>query len=796
MFNKYIFPQLSGLFLLVFCLPFISKAGEVDSRNDSFYVSHYTISMDLSNLALKTISGNCEIKGVSRIDKLNRLSLELYKLTVDSVFQKGKKITFLYNDSLLNPALDQNYNTGDSFDISIYYHGHPLQTSWGGFYFDPLANYAFNLGVSLYDNPHNFGRIWFPCVDNFIDKALFSFYITTKNIHKCYCNGLLKDSVLNTGNTITWHWEMNQPIPPYLASVAVGNYKTLYSSFTGKSGKKPVLIGVIPADSVIAKTTFQHLPQILAEYESYYAPYAFDRVGFVGVNFSAGAMEHASNIALPNSAIESGLSEESLWAHELSHHWWGDLMTCKTAADMWLNEGWASFNESMYQEKLYGTKAYNAYARSTHYYAIRYAHEVDNGDRALSPMPTQYTYGPTVYKKGADVARTLRAYLGDTLFFKGIQTFIHDYSFKSASSDDFKNSLSASTGVDMTGFFQDWVYSPGWPHFKITSLADNGTSLTATVSNRRVNNFTSHYDNTPLEITWFDAGWNRHTLPASHFNLAGQNNITVPRSASFVALDIDGKITDATTKEYKVIKAKGSYNYTECLTNLVVDSLKDSALVYVVHNWIGADRTANTPKNIKLSTDRYWTVDGIFTPGFHAQMTMNYDGRTFSNPYYGGYLDNNLLKGVNEDSIVLMYKSLYGGDWIQLKENIDYIKTTGGKTDDFGNIKILNLKRGEYCLGIYDYKAGINEHSVGMNDYFDLFPNPASNSLHINIKNNASVKLLQVFDTNGRQVKSISRPSPSTNEIYIRYLDLGAGSYILQVTTEEGVCSKKFIVER
>jgi hypothetical protein len=793
MFKKYIFPQLSFAFLSFCVFPAFAQAASADTRNDSFNVSHYTIALDLSNLSSKTLMGHCELKGISKIDKLDRLSLELYKLSVDSITQNGKKSVYQYNDSLLTVHLDKTYNSGDSFDITVFYHGKPLQTGWGGFYFEASGQYAFNLGVGLYTNPHNFGRIWFPCVDNFIDKSTFSFFIRSQTSHKVYCNGLLIDSISNIDKSLTWHWEMKQAIPCYLASVAVGNYKTLYSNFIGKNGIKPVMIGVLPGDTAIAKKTFQHLPQVLAEYEDYYAPYAFDRVGFVGVSFSGGAMEHATNVALPNSAIEAGLTEESLWAHELSHHWWGDLVTCQTAADMWLNEGWASYNESQYQERLYGKNAYNSYARSNHYSALRYAHIVDDGDRPLSPMPTEHTYGPTVYKKGADIARTLRSYLGDALFYKGLQAYMKDFAFKSANSEDFKNSLTKSTGVDMTDFFNNWVYSNGWPHFEITDLSLTNTPAKhyeATINERSVSNFLP-YSSTPLELISFDAGWSKTVTPFKSGNI-----VSVPPNSIFTALDIDGKVTDATTKEYKVIKAKGTYGFNESLMNVAVDSIKDSALLYVVHHWISPSRTTNTPKNIKLSTDRYWTVDGIIPAGFHAQATVNYDGSEPSSAYSGGYLDNDFLKGRVEDSIVLMYKGLYGGDWIQLKEGKDYNKTMGNNhTDEYGTVKILNIKKGLYSFGVYDKHASINEDKPAENG-MELYPNPTANILHIKFKDATIVKLLQVFDTDGRKVKNIENPDSNVTEVVIPNLNLCMGTYVLEVTTNVGISSKRFVVQR
>ena len=184
MFCKYIFPQLSFFFCVLIGNPVHASAVAIDTRSDSFNVSHYSISLDLNNLSTKALNGSCMLSGVSVINGLDRLSLELYKLNVDSVIQNGKKVVFQYNDSLLTVKLDRQYNAGDSFLIKVWYDGKPVVTSWGGFYFDPSNNYAFNLGISINQIPHNFARVWFPCVDNFIDKAKFSFYIKSKNNNK------------------------------------------------------------------------------------------------------------------------------------------------------------------------------------------------------------------------------------------------------------------------------------------------------------------------------------------------------------------------------------------------------------------------------------------------------------------------------------------------------------------------------------------------------------------------------------------------------------------------------------
>jgi aminopeptidase N len=141
------------------------------------------------------------------------------------------------------------------------------------------------------------------------------------------------------------------------------------------------------------------LPNAVLGFENYYGPYVWNRVGYCLVPFNSGAMEHATNIAYPQAA--TGIAYEvDLMAHELSHHWWGDLMTCETQEDMWLNEGMANYSEKLFLEWTYGYGKYLAEVKSEHDDIVKYIHLREKGFRAISGIPHEYTYGDHVYKKG------------------------------------------------------------------------------------------------------------------------------------------------------------------------------------------------------------------------------------------------------------------------------------------------------------------------------------------------------------------------------------------------------------
>jgi hypothetical protein len=790
------------LFLLF--ISFYSTKAATDARSDSFDVKKYIIHLNVSDFAKAEIKGYTDVAFSSVANNLGSIRLDLYKLKVDSVVSTGlttgkHSLSYNYNDSELTITLANTFAAGTSEYLRVYYHGVPTKDpgGFGGFVFDRSdSGYAYNLGVALKLQPHTFGRGWFPCVDNFTDKALFEFYIKTKHSHKAFCNGLLEDSSMNTDGTWNWHWKMNQVIVPYLASVAAGNYATVFRQYTSAKHSFPLICGVPPADTSAFRNGFIDFNTTMAGFEKAYGSFRFDRAGYVGVPFNNGAMEHATNIALPIYGF-TNQAYSTLWAHELSHHWWGDLMTCSSAEDMWLNEGWASYSESLYEENVKGKKAYNDYARVNHYNVLRSAYLYDNGYRAISPMPQDYTYGRTVYLKGADAARTLRGYLGDSLFFPAIQAFLDTFAFKSASSDDFRKSLILATGKDslINSYFKNWIFSPGFPHFDIDSIGFTETGMGLYSWNARVIQGKSHsptlFSNVPVEISFFDSNWRRtdytYTLSGASTLLSSIGKLSF--KPVFTTLDIDGKITDATTKEYKTIKGPGSYHFNESLMDIKVNTVKDSALLFIAHHWIGPDR-GNLPAVARISTERYWTVDGIWPAGFDATATIVYDGQV-STDYNTGFLDK-ILINKTEDSLRLLYREDAQHSW---REYPTYKKTMGAKLDKYGQISVTHIKKGQYALAMSGISLGIDKKKPQAGEGFTIYPNPASEAITIKLSEPAFIRSITILDLQGNILLNIT-PAVGQSVYTIPLLHLASGNYIALVKTMYEEFAGKFVITR
>ncbi|MCX6271208.1 MAG: M1 family metallopeptidase [Bacteroidetes bacterium] len=441
-----------SLFFLFFgcagkCFP--TEPGGRSFTTDSLHIARYIIHLDVTDIPGKKIKGQTLITAIADSPSVRGLTLDLLKLVVDSVTISSKSVYYTYNDTTLFVIFPTPLAIADSALVAVYYHGSPIVEpyGWGGFHFGG-STLAFNLGIALEDIPHNYGRVWFPCIDNFTQKAPFDLFIRVKDPLVAVCGGMLKEvSPLGDGTRI-FHWQLLQKIPPYLVSVAVSDYVPVKGMYNGINGNIPTYIYVRAKDTTRARNSFIHLNQAMAVFEKRFGPYRWPRVGYVAT--TEGAMEHATNIAYPATSIDGTLLNEWFYAHELSHMWFGELVTCQTPEDMWINEGWAVFCEGIFMENIYGNEAAAAYRRTKHHDVLRFTHLKDGNYYPLSGIPQNLTYGNTVYEKGALVVNTMRGYMGDSLFFRTVKQYVDSFAFRCVSSSQMRDFFSRSL---IPGFF-------------------------------------------------------------------------------------------------------------------------------------------------------------------------------------------------------------------------------------------------------------------------------------------------------------------------------------------------------
>jgi len=760
-------------------------------RSDTFDILKYTINLNISDFVTDTIRGNTLVKFKPKLNGQNKIRLDLLKMKIDSVKLNNSLLTYTYNDTVIKVNLPASYNTTDTLNLNVFYHGKPQgdPSGWGGFYFS--GNYAFNLGVGFGAKPHNYGRVWFPCFDNFVEKSLYDFNITTDVSKKAYCNGELINDVVN-GSLRTRSWKLEKEIPSYLASVAVADYTQVNWTASVASGTVPVILAARAADTSALKAGFVNLLNAVSGFENYYGPYVWNRIGYCLVPFNSGAMEHATNIAYPQAAISIGY-EATLMAHELSHHWWGDLMTCETQEDMWLNEGWASYSEYLFREWKYGYNSYITNLISTHDDMVHFAHFREGKYWAVSGVPHQYTYGDHVYRKGAVVAHNLRAYMGDTDFFNGIKYVMAQKAYKNMNSMEFKSLLETSSGKSLSDFFNNWVMNGGWPHFSVDSVnyvpQGVGSYIATVYVKQKITGAPAYYSNVPLEISFFNNLWQPTTKSFTMSGVAQSFTFALNFAPVMSAINYNGKLLDALVAENKIYKSTGSFNSSlgKCLIQ-VMNKGADSSFIRVEHNYAKPDPFKNNIGNYKISNQHYWRIDGVLTPGFHAKLHLNFDGTNTTSGSFG-QLDT-CLTSVQNDSIIVLYRKNRADDWKLVDKYTKY--KTGTK---MGKFIIDTLRLGEY---VFANKNGINpgigiQESVKGKSNLKLFPNPAGQQVTVRLENYTmqGSELIEIISTEGKLVFSSSL---NTQETKIDCSAFSKGNYIVSISRNKKVIAREKLI--
>jgi hypothetical protein len=761
------------------------------TRGDSIDIESYNLNLTIRNLASKTIGGYAELGIMPKVDSLTTIRLDLLKLGVTRVMVDSVDVSFSQNDSTLFVTINKRFDSSQ-FALHVEYNGHPVtDASWGGFYFN--GNYAFNMGVAFSSDPHNFGRCWFPCVDNFTDRATYEFHITTDSNFVAVCNGLKQPEATHPDGSITWNWHLLQPIPTYLASVAVGKYAFVKHDFVGMNRTYPVWVAVEPKDTLKLKASFAKLNGALQCFEQKFGPYPFDRVGYVGVPFNAGAMEHAGNIAYPLYAIDGTTNSETLFAHELSHMWWGDQATCRTAQDMWLNEGWASFCEALFLECMYGKDAYLDDLHEKLLTVMKTAASTDGGFYPVSGIPTNITYGTHVYKKGALMVHSLRTVMGDSSFFAACRSYLIKNTFKDVSSETLKDEFQLFTSVDLSNFFQHWIYEEGNINIVATSVEagmGNVKSYLTIHLEQLVRYKNGISKNLPVTVTAYDAAGHSesHTviLPEGILDTTLIMNIGMDVSVYYTLNEKDG-IALGKTLTKQTLKASGTLALPDVLASINVQQITDSAVLVMEHHWTGPTPGSVKKLGIRISPERYWRVDGILPASFKTFAYFNYDGTT------NGYLDRELITQT-EDSLMLLYRPAPNADWQIHTDNT--FQPGGSKTDKIGRFWVNDLKKGDYAFGMRDASVVGLKEVIAPADRasFRIIPNPASGAQTVLLQfdQQTLVHSIRVIDSVGKEIASYP-VHKSLAQYELPVSQLKHGNYVVVIGSDQGSQSKSFV---
>ena len=745
---------------------------------------HQRLELDLT--LASGIAGSCMITATPREAGIQEFPLHLKSLAVDSVVLDGESLSFTHTDELLTIELPVALAPGDTFAITVHYGGNPAvdPSGFGGWY--NTGTYIYNLGVAFTDVPHSYGRAWFPCVDNFTERSSYEFIVRTHAGRNAWCNGELVSETALGGDTLVRHWRIDETMPAYLVSVAASNYVSVHDTFTSIGGAPvPVALVARPPDTTNMKNSFINLQQAFDRFEAWFGAYRWNKVGYVLTPL--GAMEHSTSIHYPQFIANGNLQYENVMAHELAHQWWGNLVTCDKAEEMYINEGFAEYLSYLFLEAVYGPGRYRNTVRSNHRKMVHRAHLIDQGWWALADVPQEWTYGEHSYNKGADVLHTLRGYLGDALFQLGLRTFLETNAFRSVNSELLRDHLTAATGVDMTDFFKDWIFQPGWAAFEVDSFTavPDGNAFAVTVHvQQKQRGPSAAYTNVPLRVTFLDADGSAWRHPDSVFVGTPLSSFTIPAPfiPATVVLNEDERISLAITVDVDTLTQPSAPIYANADLRLSVQSISGPIPIRLEEYWVAADPEVDEPFAYVVSPDRWWRIVGNFPPDALINGRIQYDGRTLSTASY----DVGLMQDVDgvafrEDSLVLLYRPDQRSPWSPYPEFT--VNPLSSPTDKLGRIDFNQVRAGEYTLAWRKSAVGISAAPERPNDWL-VHPNPSSDHFAITWRGDGHVAgLLELVDAAGRRVAQQRIDAPVT---VLSVQGLAPGTYLLRHVPLQG----------
>jgi aminopeptidase N len=443
------------------------REAEYDMHRAKFDSSHsydtQSYSLDISlPLSNDSLYGHLRLGALSREDNLSLAALDAVNMTIDSVRCQGRDTSFQYNGTVLGIGLP-GVAPGGHFTLDVFYRLGGRGADRIGYYWYPRKYNTSTLHAVAYSmaEPQD-SRYWMPCFDDPWDKADSgcAIAVAVSDSYSVASNGTFQDTV-RSGDRLTWSWREDFPVSTYLMCFTVSRF-AFWSDTAHMSSGRPVPLNYFmwPEDSVKSRAVFATVPGMVRMLDSLFHDYAFDKYGMAAVYpFDYGGMEHQTMTTIHRDWIPG--NDQLGILHELAHQWFGDMVTCGTWADIWLNEGFASYCEAIYDSwlnhRLPGNYMIGNFSNALSGNANTYP--------IYEPPPGLIFDGSMEYSKGAWVLQGLRWVMGDPLFFPMMRAYADSFAYGNAVTADFQRIAEHHYGSSLQWYFDQWVYRAGHPSY-------------------------------------------------------------------------------------------------------------------------------------------------------------------------------------------------------------------------------------------------------------------------------------------------------------------------------------------
>ncbi len=497
MFLKFYTIQMKNiLFALILLFSIVLGAQDLKYQAERDKINnlvHTKLKVDF-NFEKSQLNGEAWVTLTPHFYAVNKVVLDAKSFNIHEVKVNDKKAGFNYSDDELTIELDKSYKKGEEYTVYIKYTAKPEEiiqkgseniTDAKGLYFIDPKEEDPNKPTQIWTQGETESNsCWFPTIDSPNQKTTQEIYMTVPNKYVTLSNGTLKSQVVNPNGTRTDYWKMDQKHAPYLVFMGVGEFNITKDTWNGLE----VNYYVEPEFAPEAKTIFENTPEMITYFSNITGiPYPWDKYSQIVVrDFVSGAMENTTAVVHAEDAQQKmgQLIDNNEWegtiAHELFHHWFGDLVTTESWANLTVNESFATYSVYLWFAHKYGKDKADANMYSDVQTYI--TSQSENKDLVrFYYMDREDMFDTVSYHKGNAILHMLRDVIGDEAFFEGMNTFLTTYKYGTAEAHQLRLVFEKVSGKDLNWFFNQWYYGNG--HIKMNVTYDYNTiNKTVTVN--------------------------------------------------------------------------------------------------------------------------------------------------------------------------------------------------------------------------------------------------------------------------------------------------------------------------
>ncbi len=508
----------TSLYIILVSIIFLAKlqAQEIyhGSTTKSFDLIHTKLSLT-PDWSKKQLIGNANLTLKPWFYDSDRLELDAKSFEIIEIVLNNKPLAFDYNGLKINIVLDKMYTNTDTLNLQIRYIAKPeelknipnYQLPYKGLYFINANNEDPSKPRQMWTQGEtSYNSCWFPTIDTPNQKHTQEISITVENSLNTLSNGVLTNTTINDNGTRTDTWLQNQKHSVYLSMVAIGTFKKVidpnFKDFE-------VSYYVEPAFEQYALPIFGRTPEMIRFFENLLGvKYPWKKYAQIAVrDYISGAMEnttatvHGSSVQKnPHQLIDE--TDDNTIAHELFHHWFGDLVTCESWANLPLNESFANYSEYLWEEYKYGNEI--ALINQIH---AREQYFAESQEKNVNLIRYQYAseedmFDSHSYAKGGRILHMLRKQVGDKAFFAALKDYLFHNQFENTELSDLRKSFEKITGEDLNWFFNQWFLQPGHPRLDISTSVKKDKIVISI--NQKIDSVNSQVYKIPLSLEYLN----------------------------------------------------------------------------------------------------------------------------------------------------------------------------------------------------------------------------------------------------------------------------------------------------